>query len=119
MRLTDERSHLVTWLRRVLVNKDNLRKAIDPTLDPDEETYERRKSMSRLLRTLGSLREPRRRQWHRPPHEPSSNPSKMIVSIQQIADDRKAKIKILPLKEKDNAAYFWGNRSRKAHNSFG
>ncbi|XP_055813666.1 receptor-like kinase TMK4 [Solanum dulcamara] len=38
--LPDERSHLVTWLRRVLVNKDNLRKAIDPTLDPDEETYE-------------------------------------------------------------------------------
>lgn len=38
--LPDERSHLVTWLRRVLVNKNNLRKAIDPTLDPDEETYE-------------------------------------------------------------------------------
>ncbi|PHT98144.1 putative receptor protein kinase TMK1 [Capsicum chinense] len=38
--LPDERSHLVTWLRRVLVNKDNLRKAIDPTLNPDEETYE-------------------------------------------------------------------------------
>ncbi|KAM3289270.1 receptor-like kinase TMK4 [Capsicum chacoense] len=38
--LPDERSHLVTWLRRVLVNKDNLRKAVDPTLNPDEETYE-------------------------------------------------------------------------------
>ncbi|KAK4374157.1 hypothetical protein RND71_004834 [Anisodus tanguticus] len=38
--MPDDRSHLVTWLRRVLVNKDNLRKAIDPTLDPDEETYE-------------------------------------------------------------------------------
>ncbi|XP_060173896.1 receptor-like kinase TMK4 [Lycium barbarum] len=38
--MPDERSHLVTWLRRVLVNKDNLRKAIDPTLNPNEETYE-------------------------------------------------------------------------------
>ncbi|KAJ8539744.1 hypothetical protein K7X08_013996 [Anisodus acutangulus] len=38
--MPDERSHLVTWLRRVLVNKDNLRKAIDPSLDPDDETYE-------------------------------------------------------------------------------
>ncbi|KAL2508743.1 Leucine-rich repeat protein kinase family protein [Forsythia ovata] len=36
----DERSHLVTWFRRVLINQDNLRKAIDATLDPDEETYE-------------------------------------------------------------------------------
>ncbi|KAK6914364.1 Leucine-rich repeat [Dillenia turbinata] len=38
--LPDERSHLVTWFRRVLINKDNIRKAIDQTLDPDEETYE-------------------------------------------------------------------------------
>ncbi|XP_022887183.1 receptor-like kinase TMK4 [Olea europaea var. sylvestris] len=36
----DERSHLVTWFRRVLINRDNLRKAIDSTLDPDDETYE-------------------------------------------------------------------------------
>ncbi|KAK4435814.1 Receptor-like kinase TMK4 [Sesamum alatum] len=36
----DERSHLVTWFRRVLINKDNLRKSIDPILDPDDETYE-------------------------------------------------------------------------------
>lgn len=36
----DERSHLVTWFRRVLINKDNLRKSIDPILDPDEESYE-------------------------------------------------------------------------------
>ncbi|KAF3649436.1 hypothetical protein FXO38_17661 [Capsicum annuum] len=33
--LPDERSHLISRLRRVLVNKDNLRKAIDPTLNPD------------------------------------------------------------------------------------
>ncbi|GFY81740.1 leucine-rich repeat protein kinase family protein [Actinidia rufa] len=36
----DERSHLVTWFRRVLINKENIQKAIDQTLDPDEETFE-------------------------------------------------------------------------------
>ncbi|XAR62523.1 Non-specific serine/threonine protein kinase [Bertholletia excelsa] len=35
----DERSHLVTWFRRILINKENIRKAIDQTLDPDEETF--------------------------------------------------------------------------------
>ncbi|KAL6970926.1 Receptor-like kinase tmk4 [Sarracenia purpurea var. burkii] len=36
-----ERSHLVTWFRRVLINKDNIRKAIDQFLDSDEEeTFE-------------------------------------------------------------------------------
>ncbi|KAH8506286.1 hypothetical protein H0E87_013198 [Populus deltoides] len=34
----DERAHLVTWFRRVLVNKDSLPKAIDQTLNPGEET---------------------------------------------------------------------------------
>ena len=34
----DESSHLVTWFRRVLTNKENIPKAIDQTLDPDEET---------------------------------------------------------------------------------
>ncbi|PNX94627.1 receptor protein kinase TMK1-like protein [Trifolium pratense] len=33
-----ERSHLVTWFRRVLINKEDIPKAIDPTLNPDEET---------------------------------------------------------------------------------
>ncbi|RZC68599.1 hypothetical protein C5167_031837 [Papaver somniferum] len=37
--LPDEQSHLVTWFRRVLINKDSVRKHIDPTLDPDDETY--------------------------------------------------------------------------------
>nr|KYP57000.1 putative receptor protein kinase TMK1 [Cajanus cajan] len=36
----DERSHLVSWFRRVLINKENIPKAIDQTLDPDEETME-------------------------------------------------------------------------------
>ncbi|KAK1356407.1 receptor-like kinase TMK4 [Heracleum sosnowskyi] len=38
--LPEEISHLVAWFRRVLINKDNLRKAIDQVLDPDEETYD-------------------------------------------------------------------------------
>lgn len=36
----DERSHLVTWFRRVLINKENIPKAMDHTLNPDEETME-------------------------------------------------------------------------------
>ncbi|XP_074357194.1 receptor-like kinase TMK4 isoform X1 [Apium graveolens] len=38
--LPEEISHLVAWFRRVLINKDNIRKAIDQVLDPDEETYD-------------------------------------------------------------------------------
>ncbi|KAL6532123.1 Receptor-like kinase tmk4 [Orobanche gracilis] len=38
--LPDERSHLVTWLRRILINKENLRKSVDQILDPDDDTYE-------------------------------------------------------------------------------
>lgn len=38
--MPDERSHLVSWFRRVLVNKENIPKSIDQTLDPDEETME-------------------------------------------------------------------------------
>ena len=38
--MPDEKCHLVTWFRRVLINKENIGKAIDQTLDPDEETYE-------------------------------------------------------------------------------
>ncbi|KAL5542757.1 hypothetical protein UlMin_010467, partial [Ulmus minor] len=38
--LPDERSHLVTWFRGVQINKENIPKAIDQTLDPDEETME-------------------------------------------------------------------------------
>ncbi|CAI9117540.1 OLC1v1018941C1 [Oldenlandia corymbosa var. corymbosa] len=58
--MTDERSHLVTWFRRVLINKDNLRKAIDSTLDPDEETYE---SICKVAELAGhcTAREPHQR----------------------------------------------------------
>lgn len=55
--LPDERSHLVTWFRRVLINKDNIRKAIDQTLDPDEETFD---SICRIIELAGhcTAREP-------------------------------------------------------------
>ncbi|XP_016511560.1 receptor-like kinase TMK4 [Nicotiana tabacum] len=55
--MPDERSHLVTWFRRVLINKDNLRKAIDQTLDPDEETFE---SIAKVAELAGhcTAREP-------------------------------------------------------------
>ncbi|GAA0165962.1 hypothetical protein Leryth_019073 [Lithospermum erythrorhizon] len=35
----DSRSHLVTWFRKVIVNKENLGKEIDPSIDLDGETY--------------------------------------------------------------------------------
>ncbi|KAF8016319.1 hypothetical protein BT93_H1737 [Corymbia citriodora subsp. variegata] len=38
--MPDERAHLVTWFRRVLINKENIPKAIDQTLNPDEETLD-------------------------------------------------------------------------------
>lgn len=35
----EESMHLVTWFRRMYINKDGFRKAIDPTLDLIEETF--------------------------------------------------------------------------------
>ncbi|KAG4210008.1 hypothetical protein ERO13_A02G018000v2 [Gossypium hirsutum] len=35
--LPDEKSHLVTWFRRVLVNKDNIPKVVDETINCDDE----------------------------------------------------------------------------------
>lgn len=53
----EERSHLVTWFRRVLINKENIAKAIDQTLDPDEETFD---SICRVAELAGhcTAREP-------------------------------------------------------------
>ncbi|XP_031259848.1 receptor protein kinase TMK1 [Pistacia vera] len=34
----EESMHLVTWFRRIHINKDSFRKAIDPTIDLNEET---------------------------------------------------------------------------------
>lgn len=58
--MSDERSHLVTWFRRVLINKDNIRKAIDSTLEPDDETYE---SICKVAELAGhcTAREPHQR----------------------------------------------------------
>ncbi|KAL3507228.1 hypothetical protein ACH5RR_032610 [Cinchona calisaya] len=58
--MSDERSHLVTWFRRVLANKDNIQKAIDSTLDPDEETSE---SICKVAELAGhcTAREPHQR----------------------------------------------------------
>lgn len=53
----DERSNLVTWFRRVLINKESIRKAIDQTLEPDDETFD---SICKVAELAGhcSAREP-------------------------------------------------------------
>ncbi|XP_057512198.1 receptor-like kinase TMK4 [Actinidia eriantha] len=38
--LPDEESHLVSWFRRLLNNRNSIGKSLDPSLDPDEETFE-------------------------------------------------------------------------------
>ncbi|XP_019180023.1 PREDICTED: receptor-like kinase TMK4 [Ipomoea nil] len=38
--LPDETCHLVTWFHKIIRKSHNLQKAIDPTLDPDEQTFE-------------------------------------------------------------------------------
>ena len=35
----EDSMHLVTWFRRMQLNKETFRKAIDPVIDLDEETY--------------------------------------------------------------------------------
>ncbi|KAB2620097.1 receptor protein kinase TMK1 [Pyrus ussuriensis x Pyrus communis] len=56
----EERLHLVTWFRRMLINKDALRKVIDPTIDLNEETLS---SISTVAELAGhcSAREPYQR----------------------------------------------------------
>ncbi|GMH02469.1 hypothetical protein Nepgr_004308 [Nepenthes gracilis] len=58
--LPDEQAHLVPWLRRVIISKENLRKSIDPFLEPDEEMYT---SISRVaeLAVHCTAREPSQR----------------------------------------------------------
>ncbi|XP_010532727.1 PREDICTED: receptor-like kinase TMK4 [Tarenaya hassleriana] len=58
--LPDERSHLVTWFRRILINKENVPKALDETLEPDEETMA---SIYRVSELAGhcTAREPHQR----------------------------------------------------------
>lgn len=56
----DERAHLVSWFRRVLINKENIPKVIDETLNPDEETLA---SIYRVAELAGhcTTREPHQR----------------------------------------------------------
>lgn len=58
--MPDERSHLVTWFRRVLINKENIPKAIDEALNPDEETMD---SIYKVTELAGhcTAREPHQR----------------------------------------------------------
>ncbi|KVI08352.1 Concanavalin A-like lectin/glucanase, subgroup [Cynara cardunculus var. scolymus] len=56
--MSDERCHLVTWFRRVLISKENMLKAIDQTLETeDEETLD---SISKVAELAGhcTAREP-------------------------------------------------------------
>lgn len=36
----EDRTHLVTWFRRMLIKKDNIQNLVDPILNPDQETYD-------------------------------------------------------------------------------
>ncbi|XP_038874684.1 receptor-like kinase TMK4 [Benincasa hispida] len=58
--MPDERSHLVTWFRRVLIMKENIPKAIDQALNPDEESME---SILKVAELAGhcTAREPHQR----------------------------------------------------------
>lgn len=37
--MPEEKTHLVSWFRKVIPNPDNIRNALDPCLNPDEETF--------------------------------------------------------------------------------
>ncbi|KAL5702830.1 hypothetical protein ACHQM5_027995 [Ranunculus cassubicifolius] len=49
-RKPDDESHLVTWFRRAMVSKNNIRKAIDPELQQDDETFI---SISKVIELAG------------------------------------------------------------------
>ncbi|KAK9277546.1 hypothetical protein L1049_007091 [Liquidambar formosana] len=56
----EESMHLVTWFRRMYLDKDTFRKAIDPTIDLDEETLASISTVSELAGHC-SAREPSQR----------------------------------------------------------
>ncbi|WCJ33660.1 transmembrane kinase 1 [Euphorbia peplus] len=57
----EDSMHLVTWFRRMLVNKDTFRKSIDPTIDLlDEETFASVSTVSELAGHC-TAREPQQR----------------------------------------------------------
>ncbi|CAI0555891.1 unnamed protein product [Linum tenue] len=60
--LPDERSHLVTWFRRLMINKESIPKAIDEALNPDDEE------------TLGSILKVAELAGHCTAREPQQRP---------------------------------------------
>ncbi|KAF5188637.1 Receptor protein kinase tmk1 [Thalictrum thalictroides] len=56
----EESMHLVTWFRRMCINKDTFRKAVDPTIDIDEEALASISTVSELAGYCCS-REPHQR----------------------------------------------------------
>ncbi|XP_009610544.1 receptor-like kinase TMK4 [Nicotiana tomentosiformis] len=58
--LPEDRSHLVPWFRRMVMNKENIRYILDPSVDPDEETYQ---SICKVVELAGhcAAREPSQR----------------------------------------------------------
>ncbi|XP_057965425.1 receptor-like kinase TMK4, partial [Malania oleifera] len=55
--MPEGKSHLVTWFRKALSNKENIRNSLDQSLDPDEETF---KSICKVAQLAGhcTAREP-------------------------------------------------------------
>ncbi|XP_004247046.1 receptor-like kinase TMK4 [Solanum lycopersicum] len=58
--LPEDRSHLVVWFKKMVVNKEKIIEVLDPTLDPDEETYQ---SICKVVELAGhcAAREPSQR----------------------------------------------------------
>ncbi|CAN4093301.1 unnamed protein product [Withania somnifera] len=58
--LPEERSHLVVWFRKMVVNNEKIIEVLDPTLHPDEETYQ---SICKVAELAGhcAAREPSQR----------------------------------------------------------
>lgn len=58
--LPEDTSHLVAWFRKMVVNKEKIAEVLDPTLDPDEETYQ---SICKVAELAGhcAAREPSQR----------------------------------------------------------
>ncbi|KAJ8558275.1 hypothetical protein K7X08_005041 [Anisodus acutangulus] len=58
--LPEDRSHLVPWFKKMVVNKEKILEVLDPTLDPDEETYQ---SICKVVELAGhcAAREPSQR----------------------------------------------------------
>ncbi|CAI8619954.1 unnamed protein product [Vicia faba] len=82
----EENIHLVTWFRRMLLNKDSFRTIIDRTIEVDEETYESINTVAELAGHC-SAREP----YQRPDMSHAVNVLSSLVEvwkpIEQDVDD--------------------------------